>query len=536
MDGFTDRTKRTYTRRAMLGSLLLLGAGGLLAACGGQTAVPTTAAEKANPPTVGAGAATTPAAKGTSQAAQATQATAAGTQPAGAGSPTVVAGATAQAKPQTTPAAAAKATEPPPAKSAAGTMAVWQVNLFTQSANELSKKHITEFVQKEGARVEVSNLPTDFIAKIIPAVEAGDVPDLVQVATEVPQLQATGGLADLSDIVKDLTTRNGDPIKLMERAGLIEGKWYGVPWFHYADAWFLRKDVFSGAGLKVEDLKTFEQRRDAALQVSNPDKQLWGWGLTMKANTGDGDALARLHLDSWGASLTAADGQKVIFGTTNKEAAIAAIEWMADIYTNQRWTKMLPPGVMGWGGGSNNENYLGGKIAMTQNASSVYWAAKNQNSPYYKETYVAPQPAGPKAALNGGYPYYHLVFQKAKNIELAKKTARFMSEDAQVIERVKVAEGQSWPAFQKQMENQSVQDFVKTDPGYEQLFKNSTDASGWTVGYPGPLTPAAAAVNSQTLHAKAYEAVIAGQVKPAEAVEELHRAAVEIYKSFGFRQ
>jgi multiple sugar transport system substrate-binding protein len=256
----------------------------------------------------------------------------------------------------------------------------------------------------------------------------------------------------------------------------------------------------------------------------------------MKSNTGDGDILARLLLDLHGATITDESGQKVIIGTTNKEAAIKAIEWAADVYTNKKYEKMLPPGVMGWTGSSNNEHYLGGKIVMTQNASSVYWAAKNQNSPYYKETYVAPLASLPGKELSGGYPYYHITFVKSKNRELAMKVAKYLSEEKQTIERTKIAEGQSWPAFAKQAESQAVKDFIKTDPGYEQLLKNATHPSGWTIGYPGPMTPAAAAVANQYLQAKAFESVIAGQVKAAQAVDELHKACVEIYKSFGYKQ
>jgi multiple sugar transport system substrate-binding protein len=309
-----------------------------------------------------------------------------------------------------------------------------------------------------------------------------------------------------------------------------------VPWFHYADAWFMRRDVLAAAGLKPEDLGTWDQRREAALQVSDPGKQLWGWGMTMKSNTGDGDTSARLHLDTWGATLTDESGERVILGTANRDAAVAALGWMKATYTDPRWARMLPPGVMGWSGSSNNENYLGGQIAITQNASSVYWAAKNQGSPYYKETYVAPLAAGPRGALNGGYPYYHLVLKAGRSRDLALATAVFMAEEAQALERMKVAEGQSWPAYQRQVGARAVQDFAETDPGYAQLLANSTDPAGWTVGYPGPMTPAAAAAESQFLRAKAYEAVIAGQVSPAQAVDELHRAAVDIYRTFGFGQ
>jgi multiple sugar transport system substrate-binding protein len=445
---------------------------------------------------------------------------------------------TAPSKPAaaTTTGAAAQPTAAAPAKATGGVFQAWEVKLFTQAANDLAKTQITQFLDTQGMKVEVSDLPTDFVAKIIPAIEAGEVPDMVSTDQTAAQLAATGGLADVTEVVKELSAASGQPFKLMERAALIEGKWMGVPWFHYADAWFLRKDVLTGAGIKPEELKTFDQLRDAALKTSAPDKQLWGWGLTMKSNTGDGDILARLLLDTHGGSITDETGQKVIVGTTNKEAAIKAIEWAVDTYTNKKWEAMLPPGVMGWTGSSNNENYLGGKLVMTQNASSVYWAAKNQNSPYYKETFVAPLASMPGKELSGGYPYYHVIFNKSKNREMALKVAKFLSEEKQTLERTKIAEGQSWPAFSKQTEAQAFKDFLKTDPGYEQLFKNATHPSGWMIGYPGPITAAAAAINNQFLQAKAFESAIAGQVKPAQAVDEMHKAAVEVYKSFGFKQ
>ncbi|MCC6626757.1 MAG: extracellular solute-binding protein [Chloroflexi bacterium] len=491
----TPTSRALLTRRQALLTLGLVGAGALATACGG-------------------GAAQLPA-----------------TKPPAAAAPT-----TAPAAPAATTAAGQPTAAAPAAKTGGAVVQVWQQKLFTQAANDLSKKQITDFLATQSMTAEVSDLPTDYIAKLIPAIEAGSVPDLVQTNQDIAQIAATGGLLDMTEQVKELITQYGQPFKLMERPALLEGKWMGVPWFHYADAWFLRKDILGAAGLKPETLRTFDQLRDAALKTSAPDKQLWGWGLTLKSNTGDGDILARLLLDTHGATISDETGTKVIVGTTNKEAAIKAIEWAYDTYTNKKWEAMLPPGVMGWTGSSNNENFLGGKIVMTQNASSVYWAAKNQNSPYFKDTFVGPLASMPGKELSGGYPYYHIVFTKSKNREVAVKTSKFMSEEKQTIDRTKVAEGQSWPAFTKVLESQAIKDFVKSDPGYEQLLKNSTHESGWLIGYPGPMTPAAAAVSNQFLQAKAFESVIGGQVKAAQAVDELHKAAVEIYKSFGFKQ
>ena len=45
--------------------------------------------------------------------------------------------------------------------------------------------------------------------------------------------------------------------------------------------------AFEAAGIDVNSLDTWDKRRDAALKVSNPDKKMWGWGLTVNKS---GDA------------------------------------------------------------------------------------------------------------------------------------------------------------------------------------------------------------------------------------------------------
>ncbi len=58
--------------------------------------------------------------------------------------------------------------------------------------------------------------------------------------------------------------------------------------------------------------------------------------------------------------------------TIDSPEAVAAVEWLVDLYTNPEWEKMMPPGVLSWTDSSNNEAYLGGKVAYTQNAGTVY--------------------------------------------------------------------------------------------------------------------------------------------------------------------
>ena len=444
------------------------------------------------------------------------------------------------AAPTSAPAAAATAAGAAPAPTEAPKvavsgekkLAVWQTKLFTQAANDDSKAVITKYAQEKGWSVDISDVPTDVMPKLMAGIESGELPDLVQLSSELPQLAATGALADVTDVVADLVSQNGKVVKLAERGGYFNGKWAGVPWFMYADAFFVRKDVTDAAGLDMTKLTTFDERREAALKVSDPAKQLWGWGITPKNGTGDGDIIARHIVNSFGGSVTDESGQKVIL---NSPETVAAVAWMKETYSDKKWAKMLPEGVLGWTGSSNNENYLGGKIVFTQNASSLYWALKNQKNPYLEKTQLLQFPKGPKFELMGGYPYYHVTFVKSRNRDFAIEVARVQAQTPQVVARVKIASGQSWPVFEKQIAEKEVQDFANSDPNLLQLLKNCSHPSGWAVGWPAQPNAGTAAVEVQYLLAKMHEAAIGGQ-SPEEAVKNTHQQIVQIFESLGMKQ
>ena len=439
------------------------------------------------------------------------------------------------AAPTTGAAAPAAAPTAAPAKPAAAgaKVLVWQTKLFTQAANDLSKKHIEEFAATKGWATDINDLPTDAMAKMMAGIESGDLPDIVQGSGEVPQLYGTGALVDVTAVVQELIKDNGDVYKLNIRGGNFKGKWWAVPWFMYADAYFCRKDVMDAGNKKIEDFKTFDQRRQLALDLSDPTKQLWGWGITPKDATGDGDILARHVINSWGGSITDESGEKV---TLDSPATVAAVAWIQETYQDPKFKKMLPDGVLGWTGSSNNENYLGGKIIFTQNASSLYWAMNNQKNDYYKKTQLVQFPTGPKNELMGGYPYYHWTFTKSKQRDAAIEIAKMQVDKKRQVERTKIAEGQSWPVYQKLNEDPDIVAYIKSDPGYETLFKNCTHQSGWSVGWPAQLNPALATVENQTTLTKLIDDAANNKGKPEQLVKDYHKRCVDIFNQMGLKQ
>jgi multiple sugar transport system substrate-binding protein len=109
-------------------------------------------------------------------------------------------------------------------------------------------------------------------------------------------------------------------------------------------AWFARKDVFEAAGIDVYSLETWDEHRDAALAASDPDNQMWGWGFTIN-RSGDAHGLIDSVIKAFGGTISDETGLVVTF---NSPQTVEAVAWLADIYINEMYAPMLPPGVESW--------------------------------------------------------------------------------------------------------------------------------------------------------------------------------------------
>ena len=147
-------------------------------------------------------------------------------------------------------------------------------------------------------------------------------------------------------VVNQLVAAYGTPMPIIPRGLTKDGKYYAIPFFSSSDAWFLRKDKLAEKGIKPESLDTYEKMRDAALEISDPSKNFFGWGQSPYA-VGDGPTLIFHVVHSWGGSLQDKTGTKVVF---NSPETVAGVTWLADIYTNPKYKNMLPTGYESWDG------------------------------------------------------------------------------------------------------------------------------------------------------------------------------------------
>ena len=529
-------------RRRFLGVVAASAAAAILAACGGGSDVtPTVAKPTTGVPTTTTGTAPTTAAPVATAPAAATAPVAsmvAATKPAAS----VATGSTAPVSGTTTAAVsgAIKPIAPPdPGKFKGQTISTLARQEYFKGTEQAYDQELVKFAQLTGATVDNThqNVDTgDTVTKQDAAVKAGDAPVLFYGAGYAPQWAQFGDLLDVTDVVNQLQDAYGPVEDAFKFELVVDNKWYGIPYSTQSTGLFVRKDWFAEKGVKVEDLKTFENMRDIALQISDPSKNRFGWGMSYN-RSGDGNYQVESILWAYGGAINSNDGQKVTF---NSPETIAAIQFLADIHTNPKYKNMLPPGVASWTDPSNNEAWLAGTIGITQNGYTLYAKSLADKNPVYDKTAVLGGVIGPgtdQIISTPGY-FYFTLFKNGKNPELAKELVKYLVAPGSFVNVSKPSNGLNQPAYKRIWDSDPF--YTTGDPSFpalRQVIEAKLPIQSKTgFGFPQAITPGYSAVKSQYLLSDMMGDIIQKGTKVPEAVKATHERMVGIFNQLGIKQ
>jgi multiple sugar transport system substrate-binding protein len=517
---------------------LILALGPVAAAC--QSSLPQQATQASSQPTKAAGAATPAAGVATKPAeAAATKPAAAGATPAAAATKPAAAGAT--------PAAGAATPVPPTAtaiasiqrtKSSAqvtGTMVILVNNDFHPDHNAFLRAEYSEFAKVNGWNVDLSNIAGfqgggDLNQKLVAGVQAGNAPDMMNHNVATRQLQFLGALEPVGDLVKEQIDKNGAVVTGFENANFFENDWWAVPFFTRAGGWYVRSDIFAKHGLDVDkDTETYDKTRETALKISDPDNKMWGWGMTVN-RSGDGNSMVQNVLFRFGSQLQDESGELIKF---NSPETVAGLNWLKETYADPKWAKMLPPGVLSWNDLSNNEAFLAGTIAITDNAGTMYAKAVFDKVPHAKDIRYIPRPVrnsdGQRLESLGGESFY--VIKGTKNKEAVYDMIRHLLSD-QVQQQIwTTSTSYALPAYKNGWRHdiiQSVENSKRAEP-------IAYPAQLWTgLQWPGPPSPAVSAVGGGNYFTDMMAEVIQGK-KTEEVVQDYANKFIQVFKEFGLK-
>ncbi len=414
-----------------------------------------------------------------------------------------------------------------------GKLAVIQNKDFHPDHNDFVNKKIAEVAQAEGWPLDLAYVDGyvgagNIVQKLHAAVQAGEPPDVMTHTLRPLQLDFLNIVQPVSDVVTDLARKYGEPLPGFKTNNFLKSRWVAVPFFTRAGGYYVRRDVFQRHGINPDrDLETYEHVRAACLVVSDPEASMWGWGMTVN-RCGDGESLVSNVIFMWGGQLVDESGEKVVL---NSRETVEALTWLKEVYTDKKWERMLPPGVNAWTDPSNNEAFLAGQIALTQNAGTLYAKAQFDKNPLAQHISYLPNPAGPRRRLQGAYGANWYIFNGARNADAARELIRrLLSEPVQEF-IFQTSIGYAMPAYGWGWDRP----VIKSDPVASRYIETAWDKSGFTgIFWPGPPTPAANAIDTSNFWTDLMGDILNG-TRVDEAVRAAHDRAVKVYREFGYK-
>ena len=421
----------------------------------------------------------------------------------------------------------------------AGKLTVIHRTEYFEQAQNIFRETVGDFATNRGAELDISTTNPesfgDFLGKMTAAVNAGNPPDIAYTTNvSIAQMNLLGLLEDVTDVVDEAVSRYGNIMTGInaEKNGKFNGRWMAAPFLANTTGYFMRGDKLKEHGIDPASLVTYDQRRDAALAMSDPAGEFWGWGLTTN-QSGDGFGVVTSIIQAFGGHFTDESGMIVQFDTPE---TVAAAEWIRETYDrNGRFGAMLPPGVESWGDISNNEAYLAGNIGYTHNAFSVYAQSKRDAVSFFPDIVLLPAPQANNGDHRDGGQVggWLTIFKGAPNVDLAKELALDLLDPANFNRMSEVAGGLFMPAY----ENLWTDELIAADPNFA-IIKEQVSVAEPFLGPSWPANPNAAidAIRAQGVGEQMAGNIVSGRMSPAEAVTDAHNKIVEIFEEGGIAQ
>lgn len=415
-----------------------------------------------------------------------------------------------------------------------GTLQVLLAADFHPDHNAFMTSEIEAYAAASGWQVEVTDVAGyqgggDLFQKILGGVQAGNAPDVLIHNVGVRNMQTLGLCQAVTDLVTEFAGMYGEPIGGAKLDSFLDEEWYATPFFTRANGHYVRRDIFEAAGLDVDaDTETYDKMRDAALKVSDAANNVWGWGMTVN-RSGDGNGLVQNVIFRYGGHLQDETGQKVTF---NSPETIAGLTWLKDIYTAEQYQPMLPPGILSWTDPSNNEAFLAGQIAITQNAGTVLAKAILDQVPFVDNISYIRYPTrisdGARLdALTGGAKFFVITDTKNKDA-VYDLNRHFMTLPVQ--QRIwSISAAYALPAYTNGWDDPIITE-NKNSMVAKDIGLNQTDFTG--LQWPGPLNEAVGSIGEQTFFTDLMSEILQGRAVE-EVVSDYHDKFVQIYQDFG---
>lgn len=399
-----------------------------------------------------------------------------------------------------------------------GKLTFWMKKQLFEDQNNLIVERAKQFGKENNVDVNVEVIAyEDFYPKWTAAIESKSVPDVSFFGyQEVGQFYGQGVLEDVSDLVSELESKNGEIRPNVKKAVTFGGKQYGVPFWTESQVLYYRKDMLQAAGYTAPPA-TWDEFREMSKKLTDPGKGLYGAGVGYGKGNSDAEFLTRGIIWSYGGSVDTKDGKTVI---ADSPETVQAASFIRDLFLTDKST---PPSAIGWDDSGNNKAYLSGQAAMIFNTGSVLATIKKDNPDLYEKTGIAPYPAGPKGTFIPGISNNLGIFKDSKNKDLAKQFIAYILAPNWYKTWVEAGAPLTGPIYTA-LTKEAVWQEEKN-----KAFVDSVDGFNF-LGYPGEYNPKAGEVfNMRVVNDTFQKLLLEASYTPEAAIKDLQAKVQEIY-------
>jgi multiple sugar transport system substrate-binding protein len=389
---------------------------------------------------------------------------------------------------------------------------VLYLTIWSDGLNKEFHTICEEWSKQSGIQVQVEDVPLkDLSAKIGTLVEADSGADLAMFPAHLTIVH-NKRLADVSDIVSEISNSLNNPYPVTEAMNKVDGRWVGIPIFSWSHVWTYREDLLKAKGLSIPD--TWDEAATVAQKLNDTKAQVWGLGIGL----GKDDDFAMFFqslLWAQGGSVFGTDGRTV---TLDSPATRAAVQWMLDRYK----AGVIPPGALGWDGASNNQYFLSGKIAMTANSPTIYYVAKHQQPALAPNIVHSVYPKGPAGRFSYATSFSLAFLKSTQNRPEISSLVKFIMRRDNYERLIKAGEGSVNPLYTGINAMTLWGGDERLRPSLESLSIEKP------VGWPGPVTRAAAEVFERRILTDMLGRIINDHLTVDQAVTEATKRVKEI--------
>jgi multiple sugar transport system substrate-binding protein len=239
---------------------------------------------------------------------------------------------------------------------------------FVQSEDDVFVAIMDAFTKATGVKVAISRESGDDVQpKVSVAANTGSGPDLFWGGTAALPHLFPNKCVDVTDVADYLGKKYGGWVPTAVAYGKGSGnKWIGIPVCFNGSVINYRISSLPRAGFSK-----FPETTDEFLEYAKATKKNnTPGGFALGHATGDGNSWVHWCLWAHGGNMVDKNDKVIL----NSPETAKGLDYAKTLYAN------MIPGVVAWNDASNNKAFLAGEIHWTNNAVSIYVAAKNDTS------------------------------------------------------------------------------------------------------------------------------------------------------------